>query len=320
MNALAPLPSATLVLPALIAAAGPHAQRHFLEFFAATIRNPHTRRAYARGAIDFLGWCADRGVGALGRIQPIHVAGWIEQLGGAVAVPTVKQRLAGVRHLFDWLVRCQVVPANPAVSVRGPAWSVRRGKTPVLDPREARALIDAIDVTTPAGLRDRALIGLMVYSFARIGAALSMRVEDVFVQNRRLWVRLHEKGGKRHEMPCHHNLDDYLHAYLDGCAIAGDRKGPLFRTIARGTGQLSRTPLPQANAYQMVRRRAAKAGIATQIGNHSFRATGITAYLKNGGTLERAAIMANHASTRTTQLYDRRSDEVTLDEVERVMI
>ena len=160
----------------------------------------------------------------------------------------------------------------------------------------------------------------MVYSFARIGAALGMKVEDVYVQNRRLWLRLHEKGGKRHEMPCHHNLESYLHAYLDGAGIADDRKGPLFRTIGRGTRKLTATPLPQANAYAMIQRRAAAAGIATKIGNHSFRATGITAYLKNGGTLEKAAAMANHASTRTTQLYDRRNDEVTLDEVERVLI
>ena len=310
----------TLVLPLLIADAPPQAQRRFFEFFAATIRNAHTRRAYARGVCDFLDWCSDHSVVALGQIEPLHVAAWIEDLGRDVAVPTVKLRLAAIRHLFDWLVTGQIVPHNPAISVRGPAHSVRRGKTPVLDPREARALIDAIDVTTPIGLRDRALIGLMVYSFARVGAALSMRVEDVFVQNRRLWVRLHEKGGKRHEMPCHHNLEDYLHAYLEGCDLRIDRKEPLFRTIGRGTGALSGTPLPQASAFQMVRRRAAAAGIETAIGNHSFRATGITAYLKNGGTLERAALMANHASTRTTQLYDRRHDDVTLDEVERVMI
>ena len=68
------------------------------------------------------------------------------------------------------------------------------------------------------------------------------------------------------------------------------------------------------------RRRAAAAGIETKIGNHTFRATGITAYLKNGGTLENAAAMANHASTRTTQLYDRRAEEVTLDEVERILV
>lgn len=121
-------------------------------------------------------------------------------------------------------------------------------------------------------------------------------------------------------MPCHHSLEAYLHAYIDGCGLGDDRKGPLFRTIARGTGKLSATPLPQANAFQMVRRRAAAAGIGTAIGNHSFRATGITAYLRNGGTLEKAAAMANHASTRTTQLYDRRHDAVSLAEVDRVLI
>jgi integrase len=169
-------------------------------------------------------------------------------------------------------------------------------------------------VSTHAGLRDRALIALMVFSFARIGAALAMKVADVFVQNRRLYVRLREKGGKRHEMPCHHNLETYLHAYLDGGGISADPKGPLFRTIGRTTGQLTTTSLPQANAHAMIRRRAGAAGIKTQVGNHTFRATGITAYLKNGGSLENAAAMANHASTRTTQLYDRRRDEVNLEE------
>jgi site-specific recombinase XerD len=237
-----------------------------------------------------------------------------------VSAPSVKQQLAAIRHLFDWLVTGQVVPVNPAASVRGPRHVVRSGKTPVLEPEEARRLLDSIDGTTPAGLRDRALIALMVYSFARIGAALTMKVEDVFTQNRRLWVRLHEKGGKDHAMPAHHNLEQILSAYIDGAGLAADPKGSLFRTIGRGTSELTRTSLPQANAHAMIRRRAAAAGIKTKIGNHSFRATGITAYLKNGGTLEKAASMANHASTRTTQLYDRRRDEMSLDEVERIAI
>ena len=320
MNQLIPLPSPMFKLPALVVAADDRAQHRFLEFFAVTIRNLHTRRAYVRATGEFLGWCEGRGVLSIAAVQPLHVAGYVEELGRTRSAPTVKLRLAAVRHLFDWLVIGQVVPVNPAASVRGPSHSVRRGKTPVLAPAEARQLLDAIDVSAPAGLRDRALIGLMTYSFARIGAALSMRVEDVYVQNQRLWVRLHEKGGKRHDMPCHHNLEEYLTAYLDGCGLRDDRKGPLFRTVKRGTCHLSETPLPQANAFAMVRRRAAAAGIATAIGNHSFRATGITAYLKNGGTLEKAAAMANHASTRTTQLYDRRTDEMSLDEVERVLI
>ncbi|MBT9293095.1 tyrosine-type recombinase/integrase [Prosthecodimorpha staleyi] len=317
MNVLAPLTSSA---PALIAAAGERASYRFLEFFTAQIRNPNTRKAYMRAVGGFCAWLADRGVPSIAAVGSVHVAAYVEELGRTVSAPTVKQHLAAIRMMFDWLASGGVLPFNPASAVRGPKHSTRKGKTPVLSPIEARQLLDGIDPSTPAGLRDRALIGLMVYSFARIGAALAMKVEDVYVQDRRLWVRLHEKGGKRHEMPCHHNLEAWLHAYLDGAGIADDRRGPLFRTLGRGTGQLTRTPLPQANAYAMIRRRAEAVGIETKIGNHTFRATGITAYLKNGGSLEKAAAMANHSSTRTTQLYDRRSEEFTLDEVERVGI
>jgi site-specific recombinase XerD len=307
-------------LPVVVINAGERASGRFLEFFASTIRNPNTRRAYAHAAGEFLTWCAQVGVISITAVQPLHVATWIELQTQTLSAPTVKQRLAAIRHLFDWLVIGQVVPHNPAASVRGPSHTARQGKTPVLDATETRQLLDSIDVSTPIGLRDRALIALMVFSFARVGAALAMRVEDVYTQNKRLWVRLRGKGGKRHEMPCHHTLEAYLHAYLDGTGIGGDLKGPLFRTIRRGTGQLSDTPLPQANAYAMVRRRALAADIDTKIGNHTFRATGITAYLRNGGTLENAAAMANHASTRTTQLYDRRRDDITHDEVERIRV
>ena len=319
MNQIVTLRS-TKAFPSLIAAGGESVKLRFLEFFTANIRNPNTRRAYAQAVSEFLGWCEMADVRSIRAIQPMHVAAYIELLARERSAPTAKQRLAAIRHLFDWLVVGQIVATNPAASVRGPAHIVKKGKTPVLSPKEARRLLDSIDLSTQAGLRDRALIGLMIYSFARIGAALAMKVEDVYVQNRRLWVRLHEKGGKLHEMPCHHNLESDLEAYIDGGGIRQDLKGPLFRTIGRNTRLLTRTPLPQANAYAMIRRRAAAADIKTRIGNHTFRATGITAYLKNGGTLEQAAAMANHASTRTTQLYDRRRDELTLDEVERIFI
>jgi site-specific recombinase XerD len=322
-----PLPALTTYTPAIvgpsslpiIAEAPAAAQVRFLEFFAAAIRNPNTRRAYAKAARDFLAWCAARGVRALAAITPMHVAGWIEELGTTLSAPSVKQRLAAVRHLLDWLVTGQVIPHNPASSVRGPAHSARTGRTPVLEPDEARALIEAIDLAAPTGLRDRALVGLMVYTFARVGAALAMRREDVFVQGRRFWVRLHEKGGKRHEMPCHHLLEEYLTAYLEALGPEPG-KAPLFRTMSRSTKRLGDRPLTQPDAFAMVRRRAKAAGIATMIGNHTFRATGITTYLKNGGSLENAAAMAGHASTRTTQIYDRRRDEITQAEVERVRL
>lgn len=310
----------SLPTPALVTSSGERAEIRFLEFFASAIRNPHTRRAYARGVGDFLTWCAGVGVTSITTVQPLHVASWIELQTQTLSAPTVKQRLAAIKHLFDWLVIGQIVPHNPAASVRGPSYTAKKGSTPVLDAAEARQLLDSIDVTTSIGLRDRALIALMVFSFARVGAALAMQVEDVYVQNRRLWVRLHEKGGKRHEMPCHHTLESYLHEYLEQTGLRDESKGSLFRTIRRGTGQLSDAPLPQANAHAMVQRRAIAAGIHTKICNHTFRATGITTYLKNGGTLENAAAMANHASTRTTQLYDRRRDDVSLSEVERIHV
>ena len=317
MNQLIPIAAN---VPALVRSVGERASYRFFEFFTANIRNPHTRRAYARAAVEFFDWLEARGVTHISAVESVHVAAYIEQLQKVRSAPTAKLRLAALRHLFDWLVIGQIMPVNPAAAVRGPRHIVRRGKTPVLDPQEARQLIDAIDATTVIGLRDRALIGLMVYSFARIGAAIGMQVDDVYSQNRRLWVRLHEKGGKEHAMPCHHNLEAYLHEYIDGAGLTSEPKALLFQTYSRATGQLTGNPLPQANAYAMIQRRAKSGGITTRVGNHTFRATGVTAYLKNGGTLERAAQMANHASTRTTQLYDRRAEEVTLDEVERILV
>ena len=244
-----PRPTALAVkrdgLPALFTPT-PAAARRTLEFFTANIRNPNTRKAYARAMGEFASWCEVNGLQELGAIEPVHVAVYVEQLQGRLAAPSVKLNLAAVRMLFDWLVVGQVMPMNPASSVRGPRHSVRKGKTPVLAAEEARALLDAIDVTTLAGLRDRALVGLMVYSFARVGAAIGMRVEDVYVQGRRTWIRLHEKGGKVHEMPCHHNLDEYLHAYIEQAAAESTRKGGCSgrRSVEPGSCQRTRCARP----------------------------------------------------------------------------
>jgi integrase len=215
--------------------------------------------------------------------------------------------------LGDWLVLGQVIPTNPASSVRGPKYVCKRGKTPVLSAQETRTLLDAIDVTTLAGLRDRALIGVMVYSFARIGAVVGMRVQDYCPRGKRWWFRLHEKGGKHHEVPAHHNAEAYMDAYLQAAGITGDKKRPLFRTIARA-GALTERPMSRIDALKMVKRRARAAHVSTAISCHTFRATGITAYLENGGTIENAQAIAAHESPRTTKLYDRTSDEITLDE------
>jgi site-specific recombinase XerD len=307
------------LIPAQIATAGENAARRFVEFFTANIRNPNTRGAYGRAIADFFRWCEARGLRDLNRLEPVHVAAYIEQLGKNHAAPSVKQHLAAVRMLYDWLVVGQVVRSNPASVVRGPRHVVNRGRTPILAPEEAHQLFASIPTDSLVGLRDRALIGVLIYSFARISAALSMRVEDYFPQGKRWWLRLHEKGGKHHEMPVHHNLELYLDEYVRAAGIAEQPKSPLFRAALAKNGALSDRPMARKRAFEMIQRRAKAAGVATQIGCHTFRATGITIYLSNGGTLEKAQMMAAHSSPRTTKLYDRTSDAVSLDEVERVV-
>jgi site-specific recombinase XerD len=317
MSALVPSPP-TAVLPAAQFAPTPKAARRVLEFFTAQINNDHTRKSYLNATRRFAAWCDTHGLHALADVQPFHVAAFVKDLQGQFSPPTVKQHLAALRMLFDWLVTGHVIEANPAHAVRGPKYVVKKGKTPVLTVDEARALLDAIDTDSLTGLRDRALIGVMVYTFARVNAVITMKVKDYFTQGRRGWVRLHEKGGKEHEVPCHHSLEKLLDEYLAAAGIVGEPDGPLFRTTGRKTGQPH--ALWQQDVYRMIQRRAATAGIATKIGNHTFRATGITAYLKNKGLLEHAQTIANHASPRTTKLYDRRSEEITLDEIEKIAI
>jgi site-specific recombinase XerD len=308
------------IVPALIADAGDHAAWRYIDFFTSNIRNPNTRRAYGRACATFLAWCDGRGL-TLATIRPFDVATYIETLQQTHSAPGVKQQLAAVRMLFDWLVTGQVVPTNPAAAVRGPKHVVKTGKTPVLEGNEWRRLIDSISTDTVRDLRDRALIATLTYGFARIGAALKMRVEDLQPKGSGWLIRLHEKGGKQHAMPCHHSLAEHMHAYIAAAGIAEDKKGWLFRTSSGHQGiVLADAPMAQADAWRMVRKRARAAGIMAPIGNHSFRATGITAYLANGGALEHAQAMAAHESPRTTKLYDRTQERLTQDEVERIRL
>ena len=230
------------IVPALIAAAGGRASlsgilcsEHPQPTHAPCLQQRH-RRLHGlvrgqRGAIDHGGVAA--ACRCLGRGADARACGTGREAAACSTAPCV--RLAGDR------------PGDADEPGRIGAWGVacgEGGKAPVLEPAEARALIDAIEITTPVGLRDRALTGLMVLSFACIGAALGIKAEDVFAQSRRLWVRLRKKGGKAHAKACHHNLETYLSAYIDGAGIAEYPKGPRFRTIGRGTGLLTRTPLP----------------------------------------------------------------------------
>lgn len=307
------------LVPRVIAQAGPRAEEKFVEFFVAKIRNLNTRMAYLRAVRRFFAWAESLPV-ALKHLRPVHIALYVEQLGTTLSAPSVKQHLASIRMFLDCLVVGQVVEMNPAAAVRGPSYSAKKGKTPVLDADEARELLDTIDTSSLVGLRDRAIIALMTYTFSRVSALTAMNVEDYHPQGKRWWVRLHEKGGKLHDVPAHHKLEEYLDAYIDAAHLWEDKRGPLFRTTAGTTRRLTVNRLTRRDVYKMIRRRARDAKLETAIGCHTFRATGITNYLTNGGTLEKAQQLANHESVRTTKLYDRRDDKLSLDEVERITI
>ena len=305
-----------LVLPQVIVDAGPDAVARFLEFFAGRIANARTRAAYGRAVGQFLAWCEARGLG-LGAIAPLHVAAYIRTHPGSV--PTVKQHLAAIRVLCDWLVVNQVLRVNPAAAVRGPKHVVTKGATPVLTPADARKLLEHIDTGTLAGLRDQALFSVMLYSFARVSAVLGMRRGDYFQQGSRGWLRLHEKGGKRHDVPAHHRAAEALNKYVEAAELE-EPKATLFQSVEPAGRRLTGRALQRRVVLAMIKRRAAGAGLPPSTCCHTFRATGITAYLSNGGTLEHAQQIAGHASPKTTKLYDRTADTVTVDEIERIVI
>jgi site-specific recombinase XerD len=296
---------APVVVPATVAEAGEPAAQCFQQFFASVVGNTNTRAAYLHAITRFFSWCDQQKRVRLAEIQPRHIAAYIAVLSKHVQKPTVRQHLAAVRMLFDSLVTWRVIPENPARAVSGPKHISRGGKTTVLDLRQARKFLDDIDASSIVGLRDRALIGVMTFAFARIGAVVAMRVEDYYRDGQRWWVRLHDKGGKQHQIEVHPILKACLDAYLDASGARGEGSAPLFRSAVGRTGKLTDKPMNRIDAWRMIQRRAADLDVGVRVGCHTFRATGITAYLEAGGTVEDARAMAAHISARTTKLYER---------------
>ncbi len=304
----------SVVLPALIFEAGDAAQKRFLDFFLVTIRNPNTRAAYGYATGAFFNWCQERRV-TLSQVTPMVVSAYIEHHPGSPL--TIKQHLAAIRCLFDHLATGGIVPFNPAAPVKGPRYKLTKGKTPVLDQDEAVAMLAACDASTLIGQRDRALFSVMLYSFARISAVLATRFEDYHRKSGRAWLRLHEKGGRFHEVPLHHAADRALSDYLEAAGVK-EKKAWIFQSTDASTGLVTGRAMTRASALERVKTAAQSAGLGDKISNHSFRATGITLYRKAGGTLDKAQQIAGHANAETTRLYDRSGDEIAASEVERI--
>src|SRR3954467_15017608 len=282
-------------VPAVVAASGPEVANRFLEFFLVAIRNPNTRRAYAAAVRAFCAWLERHGAPDLAAVEPVHVAAYVEQLGRPHTKPSVALHLAAIKRLFAFLVTGGTLKRSPAVEVKGPTFSRKIGATPVTSTEEVRKLLESLPTDSLVGLRDRALIGTLLFTTARIGTALGCKVGDYYREGFGRMLCLHEKGGKEHRVPVHHQLVEYLETYLDAAGIREDRGTPLFRSTRGKSGQLTERTVDPVNAWAMVQRRLRQAGIAAPLSNHSFRAMGLTAYSENGGNLEGAQGLADLA-------------------------
>lgn len=316
-------------VPAIIAAAGDKASEHFLEFFAATIRNKNTRAAYVQAVAQFCRWCEERGL-QLASIRPLHISAYIE--AKPLTAPSIKQHLAALRGLFNWLVIKQVVAENPAMFVKGPKFSRTVGITPIMEAEQMRQLLDSIPVIRKIkvpkkhgggvkeaqdikGLRDRAIIAIMGYTFGRVSAVIGAKRGDYRHEGKRARLRLLEKGNKEKLVWLHREAEEFLDGYIAATCIE-DKEAPLFQTLDK-SHRLTGDAITRRDMLRVVKERCVTAGLSETFCNHTFRGTGITVFLHNGGALEAAQDMANHSDPRTTKLYDRRKDLATLSEIER---
>jgi site-specific recombinase XerD len=302
--------------PAIITAAGGGAEFAWDEFFKGQLANAHTRKNYAHAVRDFLGWCdhPDRQV-PLVRITPGDVGDYLASL--AVAIPTKKLRLAALRKFFDLLVVRHVVILNPAASVRAERYQVVEGKTPEIGAAQARTLLQSVDASDVVGMRDRAIIAILIYTAARVGAVAKLTLKNLKHDGSQYTLRFSEKGGKSREIPARHDLQELLLAYIGTAGIA---EGPLFRTAFRRTKTLTARAMSGIDICRMMKRRLKAAGLPDQFSPHSFRVATVTDLLEQNVPLEDVQHLAGHADPRTTRLYDRRRKKITRNIVERISI
>lgn len=305
-------------VPAAIGRAGGAARFAWEELFDGELANHHTRAAYRRAVRQFLTWSEDRGID-LPRITPGLVGQYFA--GHPSSIPTKKQHLAAIRRLFDRLVIRHVVLLNPAASVRVERYQVVEGKTPDFTVERARKLLASIDTRHVVGLRDCAVVGVLIYTAARVGAVAKLPLRSLNHDGSQWSLRFEEKGGKSREIPLRHDLERFLLGYLEAAGIRGEPGDrPLFRTAAGRTKALTTNSLTAGDMCRMVKRRTRDAGLPERLSPHSFRVTTITDLLEQGVPLEDVQQLAGHADPRTTRLYDRRQKKITRNIVERISI
>jgi len=300
--------------PAIVKAVGRFAEFAWEEFFQAEIANAHTRKNYLHAVRQFLAWVEGRGL-ELPRITPGDVGAYLQGL--ELGIPTKKLHLAALRRFFDRLVNRHACVINPAATVKAERYAVVEGKTPQIGPEQVRTLLKSIDVSNPVGLRDRAILAVLVYTAARVGAVAKLTLKSFKHDGTQYSLRFSEKGGKSREIPVRHDLEGYLREYIER---AGITEGPLFRTAYRKTKSLTKNGMTGSDICRMMKRRLKAAGLPSHFSPHSFRVTTVTDLLEQNVPLEDVQYLAGHSDPRTTRIYDRRRRKVTHNIVERISI
>jgi site-specific recombinase XerD len=237
------------------------------------------------------------------------------------APATKKLHLSAIRHFFDTLVTRHAVILNPAASVRAERLEVVEGKTPEISIQQCRRLMASVNTANVVGLRDKAIIGILVYTAARVGAVAKLRRCDFYDTGDQYCLRFAEKGGKSREIPVRHNLRQFIMEYIeDGRLEFSEKSSPLFRTTVRRTKILTMNGMTSGDMSRMVKRRVKCAGLPSRFSPHSIRVMVITDLLTQGVAVDAVQKLAGHADPRTTQLYDRRHRKVTRNIVERISI
>ena len=305
--------------PAILREAGSAACFATDEFFAARIRNVHTRRAYGRRVREFLAWCEEHEL-TLEQVSPVDAGRYIDGLRESAT--SQRQALAALRQFFDALVTRHAVSLNPFLNVRATRRDTRRGKTPEITVEQARQLLAAVDTSRPIGLRDRAILGTLTYTGARVGAVASLRLQDRRDYGEYRAFRFREKRGKEREVPIRIDLDGWITEYLQAAGIRDDPKAsPLFRRSDWHTEtRLGSESIGPWTIRNILKRRLKDAGLPTIFTPHSFRVMVVTALIDRGVPIEDVQYLAGHSYPSTTQVYDRRARRVTRNIMEKIPV
>jgi site-specific recombinase XerD len=314
--------------PEIVQNAGSNAEYAYADFFKAKVNNANTRKAYKRAVDRFLGWCQQRGL-ELRQLTSFLIGDYIEhhlndKNGHPLSPPSKKQHLAALRHFFDNQQMFHGVLLNPALSVRGPKYSVREGKTPAFDERQVRNLIDSIATNDIVGIRDKTLLMVLAYTAARAGAVAKLRTMDYVTDGRSWFFNFGEKGGKLHHVPVRHDLQVQMEHYLKSAGLEGKSdKTALFRTAKKQKKrrELTERGMNGNDLLRVVKRRLKVCGLPDgSFCCHSFRATTATNLLKQKVSREQVQYLLGHSDARTTDLYNRTEKQVTRNIVERISI